>query len=365
MLFFLLTALQTVTLIRLLIYADSHTDEAIGTFRVPTVNIPIKQPTLTGTDNNIYLYGEAPLLKDLYTTNIPVSSDETWKTAYVNIDGPDFTDPSTVISNTEDTEKIGISVTVSPKYNGNGADCGTPAEAKSASAEANVYVFKPTLTFKDTYVYYGDTVSDCSDNKVSEAWERGGIKDSEVTMFGTAPELSLEYNPKNGIDETGTVITKQDIPVNVKVKIGEQDINAYVKFGHSPCDPVCGFNADNEQFLLHVKTCKLTVSKNGGTDGEPYVFYIYKNGEKYTELTVTGNGSVSVYELPVGTYTVKEDTEWSWRFDSSPVFTGNPAELSAASDSGYIICTNRKSTDEWLNGFSEIVKNIFDIEKNS
>ena len=37
------------------------------------------------------------------------------------------------------------------------------------------------------------------------------------------------------------------------------------------------------------------------------------------EVTIPGNGSVTIKDIPVGTYTVTEKTDWSWRYNAADV----------------------------------------------
>ena len=78
---------------------------------------------------------------------------------------------------------------------------------------------------------------------------------------------------------------------------------------------------------------------------------------KYSEVTVKGKGSENIEELPVGTYTIEEDTGWSWRY--TPSYSSSNAVLNADSPNGSITCTNTKTKDQWLNGFSNVVRNIY------
>ena len=75
-------------------------------------------------------------------------------------------------------------------------------------------------------------------------------------------------------------------------------------------------------------------------------------------MTIRGNGNETLYELPIGTYTIQEDTGWSWRF--TPKYSAN-VTLSAAKDEGEITCTNKQKKDKWINGFSNVVRNIFGV----
>lgn len=337
------------------IYKDDGTK--VGTFDVPTVNVPLNVPDLTAENKNIYLYGETPAASDLGTFPVPTGEDA-WKTAYVDIGSLEM-NPST-ISNTEDTTGIKLSVTVEPKYTGANAE-GTPAGKVTKTATAKVDVFTPELTYQDSTAYYGETVSnDYSGNFVSEVWKHGDTVSNSVTMFGEKPTLDLTYTP-DSTKLNGNKYGKNDVPVKVGVKIGNEDVTAYTKFVHTDCASDCGWTTLNPAngapaFLIHIKTCTLTITKIGGNENEPYVFDVYKDGKKYTQVTVVGNGSETIYELPVGTYTIQEDTNWSWRFIPT---IGNGVELKNGSDSGTITCTNKLDTNQWLNGFSQVIRNIF------
>ncbi len=337
------------------IYKDDGTK--VGTFDVPTVNGPLNVPDLTAENKNIYLYGETPAASDLGTFPVPTGEDA-WKTAYVDIGSLEM-NPST-ISNTEDTTGIKLSVTVEPKYTGANAE-GTPAGKVTKTATAKVDVFTPELTYQDSTAYYGETVSnDYSGNFVSEVWKHGDTVSTSVTMFGVKPTLDLTYTA-DSTNLDGDKYGKQDVPVTAKVSIKGVDVTGYTTFLHEDCDvegctwaePTTG---GAPAFLIHIKTCTLTITKIGGNENEPYVFDVYKDGKKYTQVTVVGNGSETIYELPVGTYTIQEDTNWSWRFIPT---IGNGVELKNGSDSGTITCTNKLDTNQWLNGFSQVIRNIF------
>ena len=66
---------------------------------------------------------------------------------------------------------------------------------------------------------------------------------------------------------------------------------------------------------------------------------------------------ITSVELPVGTYSIEEDTSWSWRYPN-PVY-GADVTLTKDHTSDTIACSNKKDALYWLNGFSEVVANIF------
>lgn len=355
----------------------------------PTVNVPIDNVTVTATDKNVYLKGEvnADQLKDGSEISVggvkldlskATDTDkpyglEPWQTEYVDItvtvkdeDGKPISDK---LDNLTDDTTYTVTVKVSPKTEGTStSEKGDAATAKTGANNpaANINVFKPELTYKDSEVYYGDTAPDCTGNLTQTKWKHGETKstDSGVTMIGTAPTLALTYKPEAGkIDTSNKINTKQDIAVDVAVKIDKADVTTHTTFQHQNCNPACDWttpdpNNGNPAFLLHVKTCTLTVQKTGGDSNEPYVFNIYKDNVKYSEVTVKGNGSENIVELPVGEYTIKEDTGWSWRYSAN---NGGSAALTAQNPTGRITCTNTKTKDQWLNGFSNVEKNVFDV----
>jgi len=144
------------------------------------------------------------------------------------------------------------------------------------------------------------------------------------------------------------------------VSIDNLNVGQYTTFVHQSCDPACDWAASdvpgNPAFLVHIKTCALTVTKTGGAANEPYVFDVLKDGVKYSQVTIRGNGSETLCELPVGTYTIAESTGWSWRYTPS---YGGAVTLSPANPEDTLTCTNTKTTDTWLNGVSAVARNIF------
>ena len=99
----------------------------------------------------------------------------------------------------------------------------------------------------------------------------------------------------------------------------------------------------------------LTIAKRGAENIDENQSFIFEvKGDDSDEntrdisltVTVQGNGSVTIKDLPVGNYTVKEKTDWSWRY--SPKNYNQEVELSAAN--GKVTFANTRSDIYWLNG---------------
>lgn len=361
------------------IYENSSATEPVKTFPWPQVNVPIKDVTVTAQDKNVYLLGSVSA-SDIQTGatvkcgDVPLDLSKAdknyglqdWQTEYVDItvaikDKDGNAIPTDGLKELRDDTTYTITAIVKPKYDGDGAD-GTPATAVSGVNKplAKINVFKPVLTYKDSDVYYGDTAPEnYNSNLTNTEWKHDETVDTSVAMIGDKPTLDITYTPESGKIVDNKINTKQDIAVDVTVKIDTNNVTDYTTFQHTDCTGLqCG-NPDNGRFWLHVKTCQLTITKSGGADGEPYVFAVKKDGKKYSEVTIVGNKSETIYELPVGTYTIEEDTGWSWRYTGN---NGNGASLTAQSPSDTITCANTKDKNFWLNGYSDVVTNIFGVK---
>lgn len=359
------------------IYENGSAQTPVMTFEQPKVNVPIQDVTVTATGKNVYLKGEvtAEQLKDgaeisVGDVKLDLTKDnyglEYWQTEYVDItitvknkDGNVISDK---LDNLTDDTTYTVEVTVAPKTVGTS----TPAKGDAATAKtgvndpaANIYVFKPELTFKDSTAYYGESVpanNNYSGNKVgSETWKHGDTVSTDVTMLGTKPTLDISYTPDESKLESGKY-TKQDVPVAATVKIGTENVNEHTTFVHQDCTGKTCALPEGYHFWIHIQTCTLNITKQGGADDESYVFDVFKDDVKYSEVTVWGNGTETLVELPIGTYTISENTGWSWRYSAN---NGGSAALTTQNPTGSITCVNTKNNNQWLNGFSEVVRNIF------
>ena len=364
------------------IYENGSAQTPVMTFEQPKVNVPIEDVTVTATDKNVYLLGDvtADQLKDGAEISVgdvkldlskatdadkPYGLDP-WQIEYVDItvtvkdkDGNVISDK---LDNLTDDTTYTVEVTVAPKTVGTS----TPAKGDAATAKtgvndpaANIYVFKPELTFRDSTAYYGETVptnNDYSSNRVgTEKWMHDGTEAVPSEMLGTKPTLDISYAPDESKLENGKY-TKQDVPVSATVKIGTENVNEHTTFVHQDCTGKTCTLPEGYHFWIHIQTCTLSITKQGGADNESYVFDVFKDGEKYSEVTVWGNGMETLVELPIGTYTISENTGWSWRHSAN---NGGSAALTAQNPTGRITCVNTKNNNQWLNGFSEVVRNIF------
>ena len=358
------------------VYENKDATTPVESVDAPTVDVAIKQPNVSVPGANVYLGAyftetvSAEALKagtavsfgtgdDVVTLDMSMPNNNwglaSWQNEYVDIavvvkdeSGNEVTEFSDLRNDTKYT----VSVTIKPKGAASGDD---------SSASGTIHVFKPELTYKDTTAYYGESVpenNDYSGNMVGEAKWKNGDKystDAGVTMLGsqTPPTLDISYTPDSEKIFDGKY-GKEDVPVKATVKIGTEDVTDDTTFVHTPCEQGEELPS-GAQFLIHIKTCTLTVTKQGGAANESYVFDVYKDNAKYSEVTIWGNGTAELVELPIGTYTIKENAGWSWRYTAN---NGSEVELKDTSPSGTITCTNTKANEKWFNGYSTVVSNV-------
>ena len=371
------------------IYKEGETTPS-KTFPLPLVNVPIKDIAVTAENKNVYLLGGVTLDDLKKGATVTVGDDikldlskandaekpyglEPWQTAYVNIivEYKDGDKVLTELTDLKDDVTYTVEVAVAPKTTDPTSTQGETAVDKTGSATGHVNVFKPVLTYKDSEAYYGDNApTDYIGNLVSEVWKHGDTIANPDTMTGAAPTLEKTYTPGDGIDN-GKINTKQDIGVDVKVEISKADaagtttktdVTDKTTFIHTDCEGKTCTLLDGKEFLIHVKTCTLTITKAGNVANEPFVFTVNKDNAKYTEVTIVGAGSVTIAELPVGTYSITENENWSWRY--APEYSnGKEVTLNATTHEGTILCKNTKDNDKWLDGYSDVISNIFQLKQ--
>lgn len=459
------------------VFVNKDASTPLTTATAKPVDVAIKPVTVTAKDKNVYLMGS--LTKDDLMDGVIVmcgdvditdpSKLQDWQTAFVTI-----SDSATGLTNLTDDTTYTVTATVSPKTDGT-------AETKSDSDEANVNVFKPEVTFKDSTIYQGATPNYANDNYVSVAWKHGNDTANAATM-GNAPELTYTYYPtaaaftdctpvavssvklngttlenfknhvkflngnsvttdkqftvhvlqptitatvndvqkyygedytlgagangtitldwkdaynhsgadtnvigqapytkdalelKYSADDFDGIVPNKDFDVTVKVMKGTQEMPATIT---TQCEYGCETRTVDidAYYTVHVKTCTLTIKKNGCSDLDYHVANNTGNAEYQSfifdvtggaiaqnmKVTVQGNGTATIVGLPVGTYIVTEDGDWSWRYEVVEDGNGS-ATLSAKNPTAEVTITNQRTATKWLSGDNYAVNHVNGIK---
>ena len=381
------------------VYENGSANDPVLSFPRPQVNVPIEDVTVTATDKNVYLKGEvtAAQLKEGATVTVgegtkAVSLDlskanenyglEPWQTEYVNItvtvkdkDGNPISDKLADL--TEDTTYT-VEVTVEPKTKGTSTpekgDAATPKTG--VSTPADIYVFIPEVTFKDSAIDLGKTPNYADENFDKVVWKHNGVE-ADSSAMGEPPALTYIYKPDDAAFRADTTVEVTEVRLN------DVNVREYADFEYGVCDyNNCAYHGD-WKFVVHIKTFDLTIIKSITRNesklygSQDFVFNV-KCEDKNIDIDVVVNipdeetqGSVTIKGLPVGTYMITENTGWSWRYklqgaakpDGS---TGTVVYETGSSSATYtpsgtnnqIIFTNNWVQAKWLS-FTDSWKNIF------
>lgn len=320
-----------------------------GLFDVPKVNVPIIAPELAGQDCHVYYLGTQPTPEQMCTPYDTAGSDFSFvKVSYTTSGSVDMTQDGSYT----------VTATVSPKEEAASDSAGASAQPATATVTSTVYVYKPELTFQDGEGYYGDTVPGFDGNLTATVWKHGETE-ANTDAMGAAPELTLTYTPDADAIVDGKINTRTDFGVAAAVKIGETDVTANTAFQHTSCEGKTCTPPDGTAFLCHVKTCNLKISKavtgDGANPNQTFVFDVKDSaGKVVTTIVLKDGDSKTITGLAVGTYTVTEDTNWSWSY--SIVGDNNKtATLSSTVPSAEVAVTNHYNSHNWLTSIADVI----------
>ena len=122
--------------------------------------------------------------------------------------------------------------------------------------------------------------------------------------------------------------------------------------------PVMGYEAATYYAKFEYDVADLTITKQGCEnidERQSFLFDVTGPNGYSKRVVINGNGSVTIKGLKIGTYTVTEVTNWSWRYaadSSSQSIELKPAETNA------VTFVNTRSNHKWLGG-DAYKKNIF------
>ena len=350
-----------------------------GEFDPPTVNVPIEDVTVEAQDKSVYLLSgvTADELKSgatIMVGDVELKLGETnygladWQTEYVTItvtvkdkDGKAITEFESLADDTPFT----VEVTVTPNTLGPTSTEGKTAEITTGTGAATVYVLKPTVTWTDCQRYYGESLEGFTATPVGDVtWKDSRGNTERTAGQAAAPELSYEFT----IGET--VMPNKDVNVSVKTKIGVTDVTSRTTYEWQKANFCATSTTDctdapsGAQFRIHPLTCTLTISKSGWVPIDENQSFLFKyqrtDGNPVGTaiegvVTVQGNGSVQITGLPIGTYQVSEDENWSWRY--TPKTKSQSATLTTAASAAALTFENSRPKTLWLNGCSWAVNN--------
>lgn len=115
------------------------------------------------------------------------------------------------------------------------------------------------------------------------------------------------------------------------------------------------------QFIALTTDMTINVSSAKESDNQTFIFKITGVADTLAEdfeltVSVTGNHSVTIKDVPIGNYTITELTSWSWRYDS----TNHTQNITLTHDKATNVLTfsHNRTNAKWLDGNAQNV-NVF------
>lgn len=181
--------------------------------------------------------------------------------------------------------------------------------------------------------------------------------DQEITFYyteATNVKYTVYYQDANGKDLRPPKTETTELSTVVEYYV---PINGYAPRQFSITQDLTANSEQNKIVFIYDPTLTtLTIQKQGCEDiDENQAFLFHVKGSpadpntRDIDLTVTvhGNGQTTVTDLPVGDYTVTEETEWSWRYTPQ-----NGAERKVTVGVGGLTVQyqNSRTQTQWLDG---------------
>ncbi len=116
---------------------------------------------------------------------------------------------------------------------------------------------------------------------------------------------------------------------------------------------VMGYEAATYYAKFEYDVADLTITKSGAEDideNQSFIFTVTGPDGFNAKVVIQGNGSVTIKGLKVGTYTVTEDTSWSWRYTPQGGDSQKITLSSATEANNTVTFTNKRSNGKWLGG---------------
>ena len=114
--------------------------------------------------------------------------------------------------------------------------------------------------------------------------------------------------------------------------------------------PVMGYAAATYYAKFEYDVADLTITKSGAEDideNQSFIFTVTGPNNFSAKVVIQGNGSVTIKGLKIGTYTVTEDTGWSWRYTLKNKTQNITLQPAGKNEVTFI---NSRSKGKWLGG---------------
>lgn len=353
-------------------------------FDRPTVNVPISDYALQTTEQTIYLSNKADVSKSAQKPSF--TGNDAWKDDFVTFSEPAWANPNNATPD-DCVSNAQINMTITPEYDANKhpegnyeAPTNAYQTAKDVSATTQIHVLKPELQFTDTKQNSGTSITAVllkDENYVSATWKCEDGRTTPTDTTAVEPTITIQ-EVKTYQNDSWTI---QTLPFNLtaetdfqvtKIKLNGGEKNYDLTTHFTVKDPTCEVgnyeHSENDRhFTIHLNNFDLTIKKIAADagDGEQFRFTVTGSNGFSASFMLEAGEEIKLENLSAGNYTITEDTDWSWRYDSvSATVNGTSAQLNNGSftqnftATSSVVFTNSNRDNHWLS-WEDTVNNIF------
>ncbi len=223
-------------------------------------------------------------------------------------------------------------------------------------ADVKVKAITPTVT--DAEIYLGESTN-LQDRITTAIAQLNGTNNAYVDVTYTVTDESgntVGTYTVNAGEQNGTWNWK-----NASTVSPEKTTTYTVTCTVTPTQ-VGKYNAVEQtgDFTITVKTCSLKITKTvtgGGADADQtFVFYVKDSSNNVvTTVVLKGGTSKTITGLAVDTYTVVEDTSWSWSYTIHEGDQNKEVTLSKDNPVGEAQITNTAKENHWLTSIVDVI----------
>ena len=118
-------------------------------------------------------------------------------------------------------------------------------------------------------------------------------------------------------------------------------------------DGTLGWHSVTYYAKFELGTANLTIERENAEAGQVYVYEVKNTATgEMIYVTIVGNGQTTIHDLLLGQYTITQQNDWSWRYNDSAQSVNHQNV-----DGTTVTFGDGSTTDQWLNGNSELEKN--------
>lgn len=221
----------------------------------------------------------------------------------------------------------------------------------------NADSFKFTVNFYIANVVDAEEGAEPVEKELQEGTFTCTVKDENGKVVSSAPTQIKNGTATLNLKHGWTALIS-DIPTGTYYEVMETVPDDYGMKSTGATGNISPTKSE-AKFINSYEFGSLTVKKTFSTgvtpeDGETFLFKVKQGNTLIAEIVMSGKdikagkNSVTLSPLPVGDYTVEEDTAWSWRYKLADGYSASLKQTVSVTNNPVYEFKNTTKTDKWL-----------------